>query len=130
MEETMTVNQPHFDIPPDMRALAEKSVEQAKEAVESFISTAQRTLSTFEGQAETARQGAKDLSQKALSFAERNMASAFDLAQKMVRAKDVEEMVRCQSDFIRAQSQALAEQAKELGERTTKIAEAVSKPRH
>lgn len=126
----MTVNQPQFDSSPDMRALAEKSVEQAKEAVESFMSSAQRTLSTFEGRAETARQGAKDLSQKALSFAEHNMATAFELAQKMVRAKDVQEMVRHQGDYIRAQSQALAEQAKELGEHTTKIAEAVSKPRH
>ena len=123
-------DQPHFDVPPDMRAFAEKSMEQARQAVEGLMSSAQLAVSTFEGQAETARQGAKDLSQKAFSFAERNMTSAFDLAQKLVRTRSVEEMLKVQSDYIRAQSQALAEQAKELGEHTTKIAHDVGQPRH
>ena len=62
-----------FQIPPEMRALAEKSVEQAKQAVEGFISAAQRTVSALEGQAETARKGAKDVGGKAMEFAEQNI---------------------------------------------------------
>ena len=42
----MATNQ--FQIPPEMRVLAEKSVEQAKQAVEGFISAAQRTASALE----------------------------------------------------------------------------------
>ena len=38
-----------FQIPPEMRAMAEKSVEQAKQAVEGFISAAHRTVSAFDG---------------------------------------------------------------------------------
>ena len=71
-----------FQIPPEMRALAEKSVEQAKQAVEGFISAAQRTVSALEGQAETARKGAKDVSGKAMGFVEQNVATSFDFAQK------------------------------------------------
>ena len=35
-----------FDIPADMRTLAEKSVEQAKQAFDIFISAAQHAVST------------------------------------------------------------------------------------
>ena len=40
-----------FEIPADMRALAEKSVEQAKQAFDIFISAAQHAVSTAENQA-------------------------------------------------------------------------------
>ncbi len=111
-----------FQIPAEMRALAEKSVEQAKQAVEGFISAAQHTVNTLEGQAETARKGAKDVSAKAMGFAEQNIASTFDFAQKLVRAKDVQEMLELQASYIRTQMQSLTEQAKELGQSTGKMA--------
>ena len=118
-----------LQIPPEMRAMAEKSVEQAKLAVEGFISAAHRTVSTFEGQAETARKGAKDVGAKAMDFAGRNITSSFDFAQKLVRAKDVQEMLELQASYISTQMQALAEQAKELGQSTSKSATDPSKPK-
>ena len=111
-----------FQIPPEMRAIAEKSVEQAKQAVEGFISAAQRTASALEGQAETARKGAKDVGGKAMGFVEQNIATSFDFAQKLVRAKDVQEVLELQAAFVRTQMQALSEQAKELGQSTGKMA--------
>ena len=111
-----------FQIPPEMRAMAEKSVAQAKQAVEGFISAAHRTVSTFEGQAETARKGAKDVSAKAMDFAGKNITSSFDFAQKLVRAKDMQEMLELQASYVRTQMQALADQAKELGQTTSKMA--------
>src|ERR1700716_3617468 len=111
-----------FQIPPEMRALAEKSVEQAKQAVEGFISAAHRTVSAFEGQAESARKGAKDVGIKAMDFAEKNITSSFDFAQKLVRAKDVQEMMELQAAYIRTQMQTLEDQAKELGQTTGKMA--------
>jgi phasin len=111
-----------FQIPPEMRAIAEKSVEQAKQAIEGFISAAHRTVSVLEGQAETARKGAKDVGGKAMEFAERNITSSFDFAQKLVHAKDVQEMLELQASFIKSQMQVLAEQAKELGRSTGKMA--------
>ena len=46
-----------FEIPADMRALAEKSVEQAKQAFDIFISAAQHAVSTAENQGESRRKG-------------------------------------------------------------------------
>jgi len=111
-----------FDIPQEMRAFAEKSVEQARHAFESFISTAHQTINAFGDQAETTRQGAKDMGQQVMTFAERNIATSFEFAQQLVRARDVNEMVKLQSDYITAQIKTLSEQAKELSESTTKLA--------
>ena len=119
-----------FEIPPEMRAFAEKSVEQARQAFDGFISAAHQAVSTFEGQAETARKGAKDVTEKAMTFAERNIASSFELAQQLVRAKDAQEVMSLQADYIKRQMQALTEQAKELGASTGKAARDAATPKH
>jgi phasin len=111
-----------FEIAPEMRNLAEQSVAQAKKAFDGFIAAAQQTLTTFEGQATAAQAGAKDVAKKAMTFAERNVANSFDFAQKIVRAKDVQEVMRLQAEFVKAQMEALSEQARELGASATKAA--------
>jgi phasin len=118
-----------FEIPPEMRAIAEKSVEQARQAFDGFISAAHKAVSTFEGQAETARKGAKDVTEKAMTFAERNIANSFEFWQQLVRAKDVQEVLKLQADYVRTQMQALSEQAKELGESSSKAARDATTPR-
>ena len=111
-----------FEVPPELRTFAERSVEQARQAFDGFISAAHHAMSTFEGQAETARKGAKDVTEKAMTFAERNMTSAFAFAHDLVRARNLQEVLRLQADYIRHQMEALTEQARELGESTSKAA--------
>jgi phasin len=111
-----------FEVPPELRTFAERSVEQARQAFDGFISAAHHAMSTFEGQAETARKGARDVTEKAMTFAERNMTSAFAFAHDLVPARDLQEVLRLQADYIRHQMEALTEQARELGESTSKAA--------
>jgi phasin len=117
-----------LEIPPEMRAFAEKSVEQAKQACDGFLSAAHNAVNTLEGQAETARKGAKDATEKAMGFAEQNIASSFEFAQRLVRAKDAQDVLKLQADFIKQQMQVLTEQARELGESAKKVGEAARKP--
>jgi len=112
----------HFEIPADMRAMAEKSVDQARVAFNTFMTAAQEAMATFEGQAKAAQAGAKDMSEKALGYAERNVANTFEFADRVVRAKDAQEFIRLQTEFVQAQMKELAEQAKELGESAAKMA--------
>jgi len=116
-----------FEIPPEMRAFAEKSVEQAKQAFDGFISAAHNAVTAFEGHAESARKGAKHVTEKAMDFAEQNVAASFEFAQKLFRAKDVQEVMKLQAEFIRTQMQVLAEQAKELGESAGKASSEAAK---
>jgi len=112
----------HFEIPADMRVMAEKSVEQARVAFNTFMSAAQQAVAQFEGQAKATQAGAKDISEKALGYAERNVANTFAFAGKLVHAKDPQEFFRLQSEFVQTQMKELAEQAKALGESATKRA--------
>ena len=118
-----------FEVPPELRTFAERSVEQARQAFDGFISAAHQAMSAFEGQAETARKGARDVSEKAVTFAERNMTSAFEFAHDLVRARDLQEVLRLQADYIKRQMEALTEQARELGESTSKAAKDAAAPK-
>ena len=106
---------PNYEIPAEMRDFAEKSVEQARKAVDSFLSAARRTVDTFEGSANTVQASAKDMTHKTLNYAEQNLSAAFDHAKRLVRAKDVQEAVQLQSEFVRSQFAALQAQMKEFG---------------
>jgi phasin len=55
------------------------------------------------------------MTRKTLSYAEQNLSAAFDHAQKLVRAKDVQEAVQLQSEFVRSQFAAMQAQMKEFG---------------
>ncbi len=105
----------NYEVPAEMRDFAEKSVEQARKAIDGFMTAAQRTADTFEGSATTVQSNAKDLTRKTFAYAEQNIAAAFDLAQKMVRAKDMQEAMQYQAEFVRAQFEAMQNQMKEFG---------------
>ena len=105
-----------------MRAVAERSVEQAKAAFNTYMQAAQEAVSSFGGRVEKSRAGALDISKKAMSFAERNVLSAFEFAQKIVQAKDVQELLRMQTEFVQSQMQVLPAQVKDLGETVGKAA--------
>ena len=120
---------PHFEIPADMRAMAEKSVDQARLAFNTFMTAAQEAVATFEGQTKAAQAGARDLSEKALGYAERNVANTLAFADHLVHAKDAQEFIRLQTEFIQAQLKELGAQAKELGESATKMAMKAGPPK-
>ena len=98
-------------IPSQIIDLAEKNFEQVRGAFLGFIGAAQKATDA----AETLPSSAKDAMTKAMSFAENNVNAAFDLAQKLVRAKDVNEVLALQSEFAKSQMAAMQTQAKELG---------------
>jgi phasin len=118
-----------FEVPPEMRVFAEKSVDQARQAFDGFMAAARRAMSAFESHAETAHKGAKDVTGKAMNFAEQNIANAFDFTQKLMRANDIQEVLALQAEYLKTQTQALAAQVKELGESTNKAAKDAVSPR-
>src|SRR5271169_5880902 len=113
---------PHFEVPADVRAMMEKSMEQARVAVSAFMSAAQRAMSDFDGQAQAVQASAKDVSEKAMGYAERNVANTFAFADRLVHAKDIQQVIALQTEFVQSQMKELAEQAKVLGESASKIA--------
>jgi len=119
---------PNLDnlVPPQMRAFAEQGVQNAQRAFDQFMTATQHAMSAFEGQATSARSGVRGLHHKVLEFSQRNIAASFDFAQKLLHAKDVDEVVRLHGDFVKAQIAAMTEQAQEL---TSQAGAAASKSR-
>jgi phasin len=111
----------NFEIPAEMRAFAEKSVEQAKQAFNTFMSAAQHAASTAENQASTAHSGAKEVGEMAIGFTKRNIASSFEFAEKLTKAKDPQELAALHADYVKSQMAALTDQAKELSKQATKM---------
>ncbi|RYB03195.1 phasin [Lichenibacterium ramalinae] len=106
---------PSYEIPADMRDMAEKSVDQARRAFDGFINAAQKAAGQADTTAASVQSNAKTIGSKAMGFAEVNVRSAFDLAQKLVRAKDLQEVLALQTDYAKSQMTTIQEQAKELG---------------
>jgi phasin len=107
-----------YEVPPEMREFAEKSVEQARKAIDGFIGAARKTADTLESSATTVQSSGKEVTRKTFAYAEQNIAAAFDLAQRLVRAKDVQEAMQIQAEFARSQFAAMQTQMKELGSMT------------
>jgi phasin len=118
-----------FEIPKEMRSMAEASFDQARKAFENFLSSAQQTASTFEGKGATVRAGAKDISAKAIAYAEKNVAASLDYAQQLLHAKDLAEVMRLHSEYVQAQMKSLAEQASEMGQIVSRAAMEAAKPK-
>jgi phasin len=110
-----------FDMPGEMRAFAERSMEQARTAFDSFVNAAQQAANVAQTQAMNAHSGAREVGTLAMQFTERNIASSFEFAQKLLRAKDAAEVAAMHSDYVTGQVAALTEQARELSRHAGKI---------
>ena len=112
----------NFEVPAQVREMAEKGVEQARKAYDEFASAASEAVSKVETSAETVRTGAADLNKKALEATEESMNASFDLATNLVKAKDIQEVLELQTKYVQSQMQRFGEVARELGEAASKTA--------
>jgi phasin len=118
-----------FEIPKEMRSMAEASFEQARKAFEKFVSTAQQTAGSMEERGATVRAGAKDFSARAIANAEKNVQASLDYAESLLQAKDMADMMRLHTEYVQAQMRALAEQASEMGQIVSRAAIEAAKPK-
>ena len=118
-----------FEIPKEMRAMAEAGFDQARQAFEKLMASAHSTAESIENRGETVRAGAKDVSAKAISFAEKNVASSLDYAQQLLHAKDLSDVMRLHSEYVQGQMKTLAEQASEMGQIMSRAAMDATKPK-
>jgi phasin len=119
-----------FEIPKEMRSMAEASFDQARKAFETLLSSAQQTASSIEGKGAEVRAGAKDITAKAVAFAEKNVQASLDYAQQLLHAKDLADVMRLHSEYVQGQMRSLAEQASEMGQIVSRAAMDAAKPKN
>ena len=118
-----------FEIPKDVRSMAEASFDQARRTFEKFVEGAKATAGSLEERGASVRAGAKDISAKALGYAEKNVQASLDYAQSLLHARDLPDVMRLHSDFVQAQMRSLAEQASEMGQIVSRAAMDATKPK-
>jgi hypothetical protein len=104
-----------FEIPAEMKALAEQGIETARQAFQGYLNATEKALGAFESTT-GANASAREVSRKAMGFAQENVIDSFAFIDKLMRARDVEEVIRLQTEFAQFQAQKLATQTKALGE--------------
>jgi phasin len=122
--------QKHFEIPKEMRSMADAGLEQARRTFEKFIEGAQVAADSLSARTATVGAGAKDASATAFSYAEKNVQASLDYAQALVHAKDLSEVMRLHREYVQTQMGSLAEQASEMGQIMSRTAMDAAKPKH
>ena len=115
-------------IPESVRAMAEKAVDQSREAYDRSKDALDASVATFERTFDAAGQGAVAFNRKIIDFAQRNVNSGFDLAKSLAGAKNLAEMVELQAAYWQKLLDTLTSQAEEVRALATKMAAAASEP--
>ena len=84
-----------------MRDFAEKSVEQARKAMDGFLGAAQKTVDTFEGSATTVQASAKDMTAPQPSRMRSRTSPPRSISPSGWCAKDMQEAMQIQAEFVR-----------------------------
>ena len=109
---------PSFEIPPELREMAEKNVEQARAAYGQFMDFMTQAIGAWQGSAAgtdtLGLAGFKAVQDKTVAFAKENAERSFALASDLAKAKDVQEVLTLQSRYTQTQMQTFGIQAQQL----------------
>jgi phasin len=103
-------------MPESMRAVFETGVAQARAMFEQMMVATERSMSGFEGSARAFQSNAMDANRQIMTIAEENVTAALALAERLVQARDVQEMLQAHQSFVREQMERLGDQTRELTE--------------
>ena len=106
---------PQFEIPEQVRELAERNVEQARAAYTQFMDMARQAQNMVSKSQGVMTQSALDIQSRAMRYAEQNIDASFSFASDLARARDLREYLEVQQRWAQQQMQAYAQQAQDLG---------------
>ena len=105
---------PAFEIPPELRDMAEKNVEQARAAYGQFMDFLTQAMGAWKSSSKAEMTGFNAVQEKAIAFAKENAERSFNLASDLARARDAQEVLTLQSRYVQTQMQTFGIQAQQL----------------
>ena len=102
------------------RQTAERVTEQTQEAITNYFGWLQSAMQTIAW-------GNTDLNKKLMSYAVLTATAPLSFAQKLSQARNLEDVVKVQTEFVRAQTETFNEHAKEISEIFNKVATSATK---
>lgn len=98
-----------------MREVAQVTINQAREAVSKYVAESQKMRGKADAGVQASYSSVKEMNERAVAFAEANVAAGFELAQRLLDAKDLQEMGVVYQDHLKEQMDKLNSQLRELG---------------
>src|SRR6266478_2011614 len=117
-----------FEVPEQMRALAEKGVSQARDSYAKFKDAAETHNGTIEAVFTSASKGASEYNAKLIEFFKANTSSSLDFAQELFGVKTPAAAMELWTSHARKQYETFTAQAKELAELGQKVATETVEP--
>ncbi|QFR31644.1 phasin [Ancylobacter sp. TS-1] len=118
----------NLEVPAVVREMAEKGVQNAREAYEKMKASAEETTDLLEDTYSTASKGVAEYNAVALESLRTNVNSAFDYFGLLLGTKSVSEAVELSTGHLRKQFDVLSAQAKELSTLAQKVATDTAEP--
>jgi phasin len=98
-----------------MREMAQTTLDRAKEAVTKYMAESEKMREKVDSGVRSSYANLKEMNDKAVAFAEANVSAGFDLAQKLLDAKDPQEIGKIYQAHLKDQIEKMNEQFCELG---------------
>jgi len=117
-----------FEVPEQVRALAEKGVSQARDSYAKFKDVAESHNGTIEAVFTNASRGASEYSAKLMEFLKANTSANLDFAQELLGVKSPSAALELWTAHARKQFETLSAHAKELTELSQKVATETVEP--
>jgi hypothetical protein len=105
-----------------MREMAQTTLDQAKDAVSKYMAESQKIREKADSSVRASYSTAKEMNEKAAAFAEANVTAGFELAQRLLQAKDPQEMGLVYQNHLKEQLEKMNAQFRELGSLISKPA--------
>jgi len=129
--EVFDVEFPTFDASKatdQIRAFAEKGVEQSKEAYAKLKTGAEEAQKVLENTFETVKSASAEMSLASIAAMRANAEANFSHLESLVGAKSLSEVFELQTAFLRKRVEMTVEQVKDFQSASTKAAEEVAAP--
>ena len=106
-----------FEIPEQLRELAERNVAQARAVFGQFIDAMAHATGMWMAAMPSNEMTSsfKVVQERAIRFGKQNAEACFELASELANAKDLQDVLSMQSRYAQTQMQVYARQAQELG---------------
>jgi hypothetical protein len=118
-----------FEIPQELRQLAQENVERARQLYLQFMDSVSQAMGAWSTQSSmTAPTGFNEVRERAVRFAKENADAAFNLAREVAQARDLQELLTLQTRYAQSQMKWYAEQTQEFGKLMAKALSGAQSP--
>ena len=98
-----------------MREMAQTTLDKARDAVSNYMAETQKMREKADSGVRATYSGVKEMNDKAVAYAEANVAAGFELAEKLLKAKDPQEMGTIYQNHLKEQMEKMNAQFREFG---------------